>query len=352
MKIIRPLLALFLLTRVGVAGESVVRSDSSFTVAFGSCASQDHPLPILDEVVKYQPDVFIFLGDNIYGDTEDMDVLRSKYQQLGSKPSYQNLKRHTDILATWDDHDYGMNDVGKPFPHKAASKKIFLEFFEEPKDSARYQREGIYHSVFREVGGKLIQIILLDGRTFRDDLIRVKSQANKDRRYFYHLDYAQHTDPSVAFLGEAQWAWLEAELRRPADFRIIATGTQFGIEYNGYESWANYPHEQARLVQLIHETRANHVVFISGDVHYAEISKLDHESSYPLYDITASGLSETWMFAAPNINRIEGPIMDNNFGLLTINLSGAAPNVVAEVWDIRGNQRIEHTIPLAEISFP
>ena len=352
MKIIRPLLVLFWLTHLGAAGESEPTVDASLTLAFGSCASQDHALPMLDEVVKHQPDVFVFLGDNIYGDTEDMDVLRVKYQQLGSKPSYQNLQRHTEILATWDDHDYGMNDVGRHYPHKETSKEIFLDFFDEPKDSVRYQREGIYHSVYREVGDKVIQIILLDGRTFRDDLLRVESQANKDRRYFYHLDYAQHNDPSVAFFGEAQWAWLETELRRPADFRVIATGTQFGIEYNGYESWANYPHEQERLVQLIRETRADHVVFISGDVHYAEISKLEHAANYPLYDITSSGLSETWLFAAPNINRIEGPIMDNNFGLLTINLSTAAPNVRAEIWDIRGNQRIEHTIPMAEISFP
>ena len=87
-------------------------------------------------------------------------------------------------------------------------------------------------------------------------------------------------------------------------------------------------------------------------MHYAEISKLEHADSYPLYDITASGLSQTWRFATPNRNRIEGPIMDNHFGLLTINLTGEHPNVMAEIWDIRGNQRVEHTIPLAEISFP
>ncbi len=103
---------------------------NSFTIAFGSCGSQEHPLPIFDEVVKRQPDLFIFLGDNIYGDTKDMDVLRQKYRQLGNKPSYQNLKKHTEIIATWDDHDYGQNDAGKHYPHKEVSKQIFLEFFE------------------------------------------------------------------------------------------------------------------------------------------------------------------------------------------------------------------------------
>lgn len=327
------------------------RADSSFSIAFGSCGRENHPLPIFDHVVKHHPDVFVFLGDNIYGDTDDMVVLKQKYQQLGDKPTYQNLKRNTEILATWDDHDYGRNDAGKHYPHKAASKAVFLEFFEEPQDSSRRDHEGIYHSVYRQAGDKIVQIILLDGRTFRDDLIKRSDQSAKPKRYFYHLDYEPHTDESKTLLGRQQWAWLEDELSQPADFRIIATGTQFGIEYNGYEAWANYPHERERLVQLINQAKANHVVFISGDVHYAEISKFEHNDSYPLYDITSSGLSSTWKFATPNKNRIEGPIMDNHFGLLTINFADELPHVIAEVWDIRGNQRVEHTIPFAEISF-
>ncbi len=325
-------------------------SNHIFKIAFGSCGSQNHPLPILNHVVNHKPDAFIFLGDNIYGDTNDMNILRKKYQLLGSKDSYKNLKENTEILATWDDHDYGQNDAGKYYPKKEASKEIFLEFFEEPEDSERYKHEGIYHSVFREVAGNTIQIILLDGRTFRDNLLP-GDQKNKDRRFFYHLDYSPHTDTSMTLLGEKQWSWLERELLKPADFRIIASGTQFGIEYNGYEAWANFPHEQKRMIDLIKKTQANHVVFLSGDVHYAEISKLESKGCYPLYDMTASGLSSTWKFATPNKNRIEGPIMDNHFGLITINFSDNKPYLMSEVWDIRGNQRIEHIIPFTEISF-
>lgn len=100
-----------------------------YKVAFGSCAHQDHPLPIFHDVVKKQPDLFIFLGENIYGDTQDMAELRQKYNQLGSKPSYQELKKHVEIAATWGDHDYGENDGGKNYPRKRESKNIFLDFF-------------------------------------------------------------------------------------------------------------------------------------------------------------------------------------------------------------------------------
>ena len=85
----------------------------TFKIAFGSCGHEDHPLPVFDLVVKHKPDLFVFLGDNIYGDTKDMNELRVKYGKLAAKPSFQNLKRNTKILATWDDHDYGWNDIGR-----------------------------------------------------------------------------------------------------------------------------------------------------------------------------------------------------------------------------------------------
>lgn len=324
---------------------------ASLKIAFGSCGNPRRPLPIFDHVVEHQPDLFIFLGDNIYGDTNDMNLLRQKYQVLGNLPSFQNLKKQAEILATWDDHDYGRNDAGNEYPHKEASKQIFLEFFEEPKDSPRYQHAGIYHSVVRKVGDKTVQIILLDGRSFRDSIARNR-QSGKNKHSFYPIDYLPTKDTAKTLLGEEQWAWLEQELLKPADCRIIASGTQFGIEYNGYEAWANYPHEQERFIQLIKKTQANNLLFISGDIHYAEVSKLQHPDCYPLYDITASGLNQTWHFATPNKNRIEGPIMDNHFGLLTLNLTAPEPHVTAEIWDIRHNQRVEHTIRLEEIRFP
>ena len=321
-----------------------------FKVAFGSCGHQSHPLPIFYEVIKHQPDLFVFLGDNIYGDTNDMEVLRKKYQQLGGQASFQALKKTTLIEATWDDHDYGRNDAGKNYPHKKESKQVFLDFFEEPKNSNRYLHDGIYAARIYQIGDKKVQLILLDGRTFRDDLLRNSTATNK-KKSFYHWEYLPHTDTSKTLLGEQQWQWLEKTLKQTADCRILATGTQFGIEANGYEAWANFPHEQERLVKLIKKTQANNLVAISGDVHYAEISKFENPHSYPIYDITASGLSKTWRFATLNKNRIEGPIMKNHFGLLTIDFSATQPNIKAEIWDDTGNQRVEYTIPLADINF-
>jgi len=321
-------------------------------IAFGSCGHEQHPTPILDLVVEHKPDMFIFLGDNIYGDTKDMEVLKAKYKLLADKSAFQNLRANVpEIFAVWDDHDYGWNDIGRHYEFKKESEQIFLDFWQEPADSERRKREGIYDAFIREYNGKKLQIIMLDNRTFRDDLRLYKGEKANERRYFYSLDYYPHEHSDSTLLGETQWQWLEDELSKEADIRIVCSGTQFGIEYNGYEAWANFPNEQKRFVELVKKTRANGVMFITGDVHYAEISKFESDGCYPIYDITSSGLSSTWHFATPNANRIEGPIMDNHFGMLTIDWTDEKPVVKAEIWDIKNNQRIEHTIKAEEISF-
>ena len=320
-------------------------------IAFGSCSNQDDRLKIFDVVVKHKPDLFIFLGDNIYGDTKNMAELRAKYIKLAAKPTFQNLKKNVDILATWDDHDFGMNDIGRHYPFKTQSKEIFLNFFDEPKNSDRRNRAGIYTSYMYETNGKKLQIILLDNRTFRDNLKKYNGEFAKDERYFYKLDYSPYKHSDSTFLGNQQWKWLENELMKPADLRLIASASQFGIEYNGYEAWANFPHEQKRFLDLIKKTKAGGVLFLSGDVHYAEISKLTEPGLYPIYDITSSGLSSTWHFATPNKNRIEGPVMENHFGLLTIDWMKTNPTIKMEIWDIYDNQRVEYSLGLDEISF-
>ncbi|HEX6191505.1 MAG TPA: alkaline phosphatase D family protein [Chitinophagaceae bacterium] len=320
-------------------------------IAFGSCAEETAPQPVLDLVVKHKPDLFVYLGDNIYGDTKDMNVLKAKYDSLAIKPEFQRLKKNVPIIATWDDHDFGWNDDGKHYPFKKESKEIFLKFFDEPANSERRKHDGIYTSYMYESNGKKLQIILLDNRTFRSGLRYYKGEYNTVEKYFYHLDYYPHEIKDSTMLGETQWQWLEQELKKPADLRLIGSGSQFSIEYNGYEAWANFPLEQQRFLDLVKKTKANGVMFITGDVHYAEISKLEKPGLYPIYDVTSSGITSTWLFATPNKNRIEGPVMDNHFGMITIDWAQKDPSIKMEIWDVRDNQRVEYTIRLSEISF-
>src|SRR4051812_18194719 len=80
-------------------------------VAYGSCAHQDRPQPIWDAVVAAKPELFLFIGDTVYGDTKDMAVLKKKYDKLAALPGWQKLVKACPVLATWDDHDMGANDA-------------------------------------------------------------------------------------------------------------------------------------------------------------------------------------------------------------------------------------------------
>jgi alkaline phosphatase D len=325
------------------------KNKSLTKIAFGSCGHQMHELPVFNTIAALKPDYFIFLGDNIYGDTKDMNSLKEKYKMLGNKPSYKALEKSTKILATWDDHDYGWNDAGKEYPFKKESKEIFLDFFKEPKDSERRKHEGIYHAMEIPFEGKNLQIIFLDNRTFRDKLLRYNKRFKHDEKFdFYNKDYQPHKDTTTSLLGKEQWAWLEMQLEKKADIRIICSGTQFGIEWNSYEAWANFPHEQQRMLNLIQKTKANGVFFITGDVHYAELSKIE-TNFYPIYDFTSSGLSSTWGFATPNANRIAGPMMDNNFGLISIDWSKETIKFEAKGVDSKTN--FEKEIKISDLQF-
>jgi alkaline phosphatase D len=143
-------------------------------------------------------------------------------------------------------------------------------------------------------------------------------------------------------LGNEQWVWLQKELRQKADVRVICSSTQFGISYNGYESWANFPKEREKMLSLIRNSKAKGVFFISGDVHYGELSKLENPGSYPIYDLTASGLTQSWHFATPNKNRIDGPVMENHFGILDFNLK--RKTVCLQIVDSNKSVRIAHKL--------
>ncbi len=321
-------------------------------IAFGSCAQEEKNQPVLTLAGDVKPDFFIFLGDNIYGDTYNLAELQQKYALLGAKPEFKYLKQNTRILATWDDHDYGWNDTGRHYPLKKESKEIFLDFFDEPADSPRRKHPGIYTSYLFEEKGKIIQILMLDTRTFRDNLRPYGNELVNDPSFFYTLDYYPHQTGDSTLLGKEQWKWLEEELTKKADIRIIGSSTQFGISFNGYEAWANFPHEQQRMADVLRKTNAEGVLFISGDVHYAEISRIQFDGLYPIYDVTSSGITSTWHFATPNKNRIEGPVMDNHFGLITIYWDRPSPEIRMECIDVFGNSRFDYSISLDSLRFP
>ncbi|XP_059636903.1 uncharacterized protein LOC132279003 isoform X2 [Cornus florida] len=270
-------------------------------IAFGSCADQSAPQPIWNAIINFEPQVFIWLGDNIYGDTRrpfkfigkertigpwknaprffpsSEHEMQSKYKMAKSNHGYSRLRKMTKVIGTWDDHDYGLNDAGKEFGGKITNQRLLLDFLDEPQDSPRRKQAGVYASYTFGPVGRQIKVILLDTRYHRDPL---SSDGN--------------------ILGSSQWTWLEKELNGlPSAITVIGSSIQVISNLSAttgplfyMESWGRFPKERNRLFKLISDSKRNGVFFISGDVHFGEITRHDCAIGYPLYDITSSGLTQ------------------------------------------------------------
>jgi alkaline phosphatase D len=346
------------------AGEGVAAPEGFDTslpltrIAFGSCAEQSKPQPIWEAALAAKPELFLFLGDNVYGDTRERAVLERAYAELEAKPGFQRLRASTPIMATWDDHDFGENDAGAEYPMKQDAKEVFLDFWREPAGSPRHGRDGLYTSAVFGPPGQRVQVILLDLRWNRTPIARDIAFPNDDAYKRWATaeakagrdvpgPYARDPSPAATMLGEAQWRWLEAQLRGPADLRLIGSSLQVLADFPGWEAWVNYPRDQARLFQVIRETRANGVVFLSGDTHYGELTRLDANVPYPLTDLTSSGLTEEWAVKVPNALRVGEAHHHANFGLVEVDWT--AREVTLGLRGVDGETLIEERVALDDL---
>jgi alkaline phosphatase D len=160
--------------------------------------------------------------------------------------------------------------------------------------------------------------------------------------------HARNPAQDATMLGERQWHWLESVLREPAELRIVASSLQVLADAPGWEGWINYARDHQRLIQTLRATHAEGVVFISGDTHYAELSQLDLNVPYPLWDLTSSGLTEVWPHVPPNANRVGEMLAEPNFGLIEIDWE-PDPTIRLQARDLSGRVRIEKLLALREL---
>ena len=304
----------------------------------GSCLKQDKPQPCWKPISKYQPDVLILCGDNIYGDSRDVSKLARDWATLSAQPDFAKLRKESTLLATWDDHDYGENDAGREYPVKKESQKVFLDWLGEPEDSPRRNREGVYESYMMGPDGQRVQIILLDTRYHRSAL--TKSGLRRKDVPNWNGPYVPSPDRQQQMLGEAQWKWLEKVLAEPAEVRLLVTSIQLIPDEHSWESWAQMPLERARLISLLRTSEAEGLIVVSGDRHAGEIMALPESDSglkYPLYELTSSSLNASFGIGdEPNRFRNGSRFGEVNFG--TIDLD----------WDAKGGAAIRLSLRNAD----
>ena len=229
----------------------------------------------------------------------------------------------------------------------------------EPRDSPRRKRAGVYDAKLFGPADRRVQIILLDTRYHRSPL--VKGYQPGEPGEGLRGRYVPTMDASTTMLGAEQWAWLEEQLRVPAKLRIIASSVQVIPNEHGWEKWGNFPHERSRLFKLLETTRAGGVVFISGDRHLAEISRLDRAANYPLFDVTSSSLnapsgnmtkSGHRFMNEINSHRVGLQYFETNFGMIDIDWQAADPVVRLQVREESGQPVLQQRMRLSEISKP
>ena len=284
---------------------------SDFVLSFGSCNNQLIPNPFWNQLKNQHTDVWIWGGDVIYSDTEDMQILKNNYAIQKRDTTYLNFVRTTTVMGTWDDHDYGVNDGGNEYRKKKESQQLFLDFLEVQPTDVRRKQEGLYYSQTFKIKEHAIKVLILDTRYFRSAL--TNDETGKKR-------YQPNAYGAGTFLGEAQWQWLQKELTHStADYHVIMSSVQVLSSLHGFESWGNMPHELERLEQLIVDSQAKGVILLSGDRHISEISvKKIGLNQIPLPDFTSSGMTHSYTSFSGEENpyRVSKVIFEKSYGII------------------------------------
>jgi len=298
-------------------------------IAFGSCADEELPQPIWNTIASESPELFLFMGDNVYADRNRGRSVEN-FTRAELEYAYGVLDKHADfapfrtsvpMLSTWDDHDFGKNDAGVEFGLKVDAKELMLETLGVPQDTEMVTRPGVYHAATFGPSGRRIQVIMLDTRWFRSGLKESDEPGvvGKER-------YVPDADPTKTMLGIAQWAWLKEQLEQPADLRILVSSIQVIADGHGWEAWRTMPLEREKLFSLIRDSGASNTVVLSGDRHVGGLYRQDIGSGIILTEITSSSLNLPWSNWNPDKERVEetGPNQvgdlygEANYGILDI----------------------------------
>ena len=308
MKIIR-FLFLFLIS------VNLYSTQEILTLGFGSCLHQDRSMDILKTIEKKELDLFMFIGDNVYGDQKDgeLDKLIRTYKQ-----QYNNLENFLKNVSTefiWDDHDFGLNDGGSNYRYKDRAKELFLETWKIPFQDPRRLREGLYFDKMIKKNGLKVHLIFLDNRSFKSEW-KLTDEFNKEGKERYVKDF----DSDKTLLGKKQWQWLKDKLNEDSDIKIVLSSLQILSLGHGWESWDKFPLERDRLFNLIDESNVSNLFILSGDRHRGGFYSFKTDDNNDVYEFTSSSLNLPIPFnkEEKGLLRIGSTYRKANFGVVRI----------------------------------
>ncbi|MCF6269865.1 MAG: alkaline phosphatase family protein [Melioribacteraceae bacterium] len=316
----------------------------NFSFAFGSGAfineaKYDKPrrIPtggdyeIYEAIFSIKPDFMIWGGDNLY-------LRKSEYYSwtgILHRNSYHREQEYLQALwgsihhyAIWDDHDYGPDNSNRSFVLKEKTLEAFKLFWANPTYGIN-GKPGI--TTYFEWGD--VAFFLMDNRYYRTP----NKRETTNREIF----------------GAEQVEWLlDGLVSSKAPFKFIVTGNEFLTDNDYEENHINFNEERERILSLIKEEGIEGVIFLTGDRHFSELSKLEREGAYPIYDFTispfTSGVNLTKMES--NSYRVEGSyIAKRNFAIFELTGERKKRELKCSVYDKDGKKLWEYKINETEL---
>jgi alkaline phosphatase D len=308
--------------------------------------------PIFDVILRHNPDFFLFLGDTAYGDhicpsppnepgadfkaaTLQTYRLRHRYQR--GAEALRRFLRAVPVYVIWDDHEVKNNFAGPFEEQMPAGRQAFREYWpiaSPPDDPHRLYRRVRYGADF--------ELFILDTRQYRS--------RNAD------LD-----GPGKTMLGTTQLDWLLDGLRTStATWKVIASSVPLsipkegGVMVSGNDGWAGgsdgtgFERERRVIVNTILDHKLKNVVFLTGDVHWAQVNAYDpnQDGIIDFHEYIAGPLSAPpGKFAVTRDDlhptQLFNELGYHNFGLVRVTKDAFKVTVVDEA----GKQRFSHVVP-------
>lgn len=318
----------------------------------GHCRKMEDGYLIFDTIRDSDPSFAILLGDLAYADNRcpsppnlpgsdfiarSLADFRAKHRYQHEDPAFQRFLATIPVYSVWDDHEVANNFSGMNEPLMPLGRQAFREYW--PLEG----QEGDPHRMFRQVQyGADIEIFLLDTRQYRS------SNSKRD-------------GPHKTMLGQDQLGWLIKGLRQSsATWKVIVTSVPLAIQkegegnQGGNDSWARgktgtgFFHELQFIVSQILVRQVSNVVWLSGDVHFAQANVYDpNKDGVPDFHEFIAGPLSAATRSAPN------PLPDlnpttlysgggfTNFGVI----QGDQHALTVQFKDVTGTVRFEYRIP-------
>jgi alkaline phosphatase D len=266
--------------------------------AHGYCRDVEDGYQIFRAMARRQPDLFLFVGDTVYADqpcgprphlagadyvARTLPEFHGKHRYNRADPALQAFFRTTSVFAIWDDHEVRNNFSGPSEPLMPVGLQALLDYWpiEGPPDEPR----RLYRSLR---WGRHLEAFILDTRQYRSD-------------------NAIPDSPAKTMLGAAQRAWLlDGLAASDATWKLVVTSVPLGMFTGGRysDSWSSanvfgfartsptgFVYERDAILRFVREEGIRNVVFVSGDVHHAELIRHEPWPGFVVHELVAGPLA-------------------------------------------------------------